>query len=278
VDVGDAEMIWELKDQLRLRVSCFRSARGPGAVFRIVPSDIPTLEDLGLPRIVARLATYHQGLALIAGAAGSGKTSTVAALVNLINEERKQHIIILEELIEFVHKPINSNVIHRQIPEHSDTFAGALKAAFREDPDVIVIGEMRDLETISLAMSAAETGHLVLATVHTTDCVGTIDRIIGAYPYSQQAQIRAMLSESLRGIVSQKLVLRADNMGRVPAVEVVFNTPGVAQLIRSGTTFQIPNAIQMGREVGMRQFSDSLARLARVGLIKPQEVTQSGAT
>ena len=271
--VGDVALTKDFRGQLRLRIGCFVNSRGLGAVFRLLPTEIPSIQDLTLPRVVARLASFSQGLAVIAGSAGTGKSSTVASLIRLINEERKQQIVILEKQAEFFHESISSNVIHRQVPTHARSFAVALRAAFREDPDVIVVSEMRDQETISQALSAAETGHLVIGATDTTDAVNTIAHLVGVFPSSQQQQVQTSLSESLRGIVSQQLVVRADGTGRVPAVEVLFNTPSVAPLIRSGLLAQIPNAIQMGRDVGMRQFADSIDRLVRVGLISQKEAT-----
>ena len=264
---GDLDFAWDHFRLGRTRVSAFVGERGPGLVMRLVPMTVPTLTDLSLPSVVARATTYHEGLVLVTGPAGSGKSSTVAALVRLLNEERRQNILILEDPIEFRHDSLRSNVIQRQVPEHTESFTVALRAALREDPDVIVIGEMRDPETISLAITAAETGHLVLGTLHTANAVGTIDRIISSFPSDQQSQARAMLSESLRAVISQALIPRVDGRGRVPAVELLFNTPAVANLIRDSRTFQLENVLQTNRKAGMRRMVDSLQELASAGII-----------
>lgn len=268
---GDVLLTRDFRGQLRLRICCYVTSRGLGAAIRLIPTEIPTISDLTLPRIVARLASFSQGLAVVAGPAGSGKSSTVAALIRLINEERKQQIVILEEQIEFIHRCIQSNIIQRQVPGHAPSFSAALRAAFREDPDIIVMGEMTEPHAIWQALSAAETGHLVMGTTHSTNAVNTIAHLVGAFPSKQHSQVRTSLSESLRGIISQQLLARKDGQGRVPAVEVLFNNSAISQLIRQGQLTQIPNALQMGREMGMRRFQDSLERLIRVGLVTEQE-------
>lgn len=274
---GDLDFAWQMSGGARLRTNCFSGTRGPGVVFHLVRAAIPALDELNVPSVVARLATYHQGLVLVAGPAGCGKSSTVAALVGLINDERRENVLILEDPIEFVHEPLLANIIQREIPRDSKSFSSALRAALREDPDVIVIGEMRDLETISLAITAAETGHLVLATVHTADCAGTIDRLIGSFPAEQHGQIRSMLSESIRAVVAQRLLERADRTGCVPAMEIMFNNPAIAKLIRSGQTFQIPNAIKMGVAMGMRLMNDAIDELERNGVISKEEANRGRA-
>lgn len=272
---GQVDGGWDIGDGLRCRYNCFEGVRGPGVVLRLVPMAIPTLEDLGLPSILARLTGFHQGLVLITGPAGCGKSSTVAALIQLMNEERKENILVLEDPTEFIYRPHACNIVQRQIPDHSASYASALRAALREDPDVIVIGEMRDLETVSLALSAAETGHLVLGTMHTRDVAGTVERVIGIFPPDQQGQVRSMLSESLRGVVSQKLLKRAEGKGRVPAVEILFNNHAVGNLIRENRTFQLGNILQMSHSQGMCSMKDSLAQLQKAGLVTRKEVARA---
>ena len=274
---GDVDFAWQIPGSIRLRVNAFADTRGLGVSLRLVPVKPPGLEDLGLPRLLARCVSYHQGLVLVTGPSGCGKTSTVAALVRLINEERRQNIITVEDPIEYLHAPIESNVLQRQLGDHVSSFSDALRGALRQDPDVIVVGEMRDLETISLAISAAETGHLVLGTMHTSGAVGTIDRVIGSFPAAQQSAVRSMLSESLRAVVSQRLVMRSDRKARVPLTELVWATPAVANLIREGRTYQLPNVIQLGRKAGMRSFDDSLEELVAAGLVKREEVRRGQA-
>ena len=272
---GQVDGGWDIGDGLRCRYNCFEGVRGPGVVLRLVPMAIPTLEDLGLPSILARLTGFHQGLVLITGPAGCGKSSTVAALIQLMNEERKENILVLEDPTEFIYRPHACNIVQRQIPDHSASYASALRAALREDPDVILIGEMRDLETVSLALSAAETGHLVLGTMHTRDVAGTVERVIGIFPPDQQGQVRSMLSESLRGVVSQKLLKRAEGKGRVPAVEILFNNHAVGNLIRENRTFQLGNILQMSHSQGMCSMKDSLAQLQKAGLVTRKEVARA---
>jgi twitching motility protein PilT len=240
------------------------------AVFRPIPLEPPTLEDLSLPSSLAKLTGYHQGLVLVTGPAGCGKSSTMAALINLINEDRPDHIITVEDPIEFAHRSKMCVVNQRQVRKHTGSFASALRAALREDPDVIAIGELRDLETISLAITAAETGHLVLGTLHTNDAARTINRILDAYPPDQQSQIRAMISESLRAIVSQKLVPTADGSRRVPALEILLVNIAVSNLIREERVFQLRSVMQTGRNLGMRLFDDSLLELMRAGTISKE--------
>ncbi len=273
---GDVDFAWQIPGSIRFRVNAFADARGLGVSMRLIPARPPSLADLGLPRLLARCVSYHQGLVLVTGPSGCGKTSTVAALVRLINEERRQNIITVEDPIEYLHPTIESNVLQRQLGDHVRSFSDALRGALRQDPDVIVVGEMRDLETISLAISAAETGHLVLGTMHTSGAVGTIDRVIGSFPAAQQAGVRSMLSESLRAVVSQRLLMRRDRKARVPLTELVWASAAVANLIREGRTYQLPNLIQLGRQDGMRSFQDSLAELVEAGLVD-EEVARGQA-
>ena len=251
----------------RFRGNAFRQQRGLDAVFRAIPPDPPSLADLGLPESLAELVSYHQGMVLLTGPAGCGKSSTMAALVRLINEQRPDHIITVEDPIEYVHPSLRCLVNQREVGPHTESFARALRAALREDPDIIVIGELRDLETISLALTAAETGHLVLGTLHTSNAIRTVNRVLGVFPPDQQAQIRTMFSESLRAVVSQRLVPRADGEGRVAAMEVLMNTKAVGNLIREQKTFQLHSVMQTGSQYGMCLLDHSLAALVKDGSI-----------
>jgi twitching motility protein PilT len=264
---NDLDFAYAIPSVGRFRGNVYRQRRGVDAVFRPIPLEPPTLEDLGLPSSLAKLTGYHQGLVLVTGPAGCGKSSTLAALINLINEDRPDHIITVEDPVEFVHRSKTCVVNQRQVRKHTGSFASALRAALREDPDVIAIGELRDLETISLAITAAETGHLVLGTLHTNDAARTINRILDAYPPDQQSQIRAMISESLRAIVSQKLVPTVDGSRRVPALEILLVNIAVSNLIREERVFQLRSVMQTGRNLGMRLFDDSLLELMRAGTI-----------
>lgn len=264
---GQIDFSWTAEGKARFRGNAFRHQGGLGLVLRAIPLEVPTLVDLGLPQSLAKLTNHSQGLVLLTGPAGCGKSSTLAALLRLINEERRDHIVTVEDPIEFVHKSLRCVVNQRQVGRDTGSFARALKAALREDPDVIAIGELRDLETISLALTAAETGHLVLATLHTGSAIRTVDRIVGSFPSNQQAQIRTMLSESLRGVVSQRLVRRADGEGRVAALEILLGSRAVSNLIREAKTFQIRSILQTGAAHGMRLLDVSLAQLVRDGVV-----------
>jgi len=254
----------------RFRTNVFLQRKGMSAVFRLVPFDVPNLADIGLPESLWELTTYSQGLILVTGPAGCGKTTTLAALVDRINTTERCHILTIEDPIEYVHGNKDSLVNQREIPSHSRSFARALRQSLREDPDVILVGEMRDLETISLAITAAETGHLVLATLHTTTAASTVDRIINAFPADQQGQIRQMVSDSLKAVISQSLLPRRDGSGRVAAWEILRNTPAVAGLIREAKTFQIPSAMQTGGAAGMMLMDTSLMRLVQDGTVDPR--------
>ena len=267
---NDLDFAYVIPGVGRFRGNVYRQRRGVDAVFRPIPLEPPTLEDLGLPSSLAKLTGYHQGLVLVTGPAGCGKSSTLAALINLINEDRPDHIITVEDPIEFTHRSKTCVVNQRQVRKHTESFASALRAALREDPDVIAIGELRDLETISLAITAAETGHLVLGTLHTNDAARTINRILDAYPPDQQSQIRAMISESLRAIVSQKLLPTVDGSRRVPALEILLVNIAVSNLIREERVFQLRSVMQTGRSLGMCLFDDSLLELMRKGTISKE--------
>jgi twitching motility protein PilT len=267
---NDLDFAYAIPGVGRFRGNVYRQRRGVDAVFRPIPLVPPTLEQLGLPTSLAQLTSFHQGLVLVTGPAGCGKSSTLAALINLINEERPDHIITVEDPVEFVHASKRCVVNQRQVRKHTGSFAAALRAALREDPDVISIGELRDLETISLAITAAETGHLVLGTLHTNDAGRTINRILDAYPPDQQSQIRAMISESLRAIVSQKLVPTTDGSRLVPVLEILRVNIAVSNLIREERVFQLRSVMQTGRNLGMCLFDDSLLDLVKSGTISKE--------
>ena len=255
----------------RFRTNVFLQRKGMSAVFRLVPLEVPNLADIGLPETLWELTTYKQGLVLVTGPAGCGKTTTLAALVDRVNSTERCHILTIEDPIEYVHANKNSLVNQREIPRHSRSFARALRQTLREDPDVILVGEMRDLETISLAVTAAETGQLVLGTLHTTTASATVDRIINAFPADRQGQIRQMVSDSLKAVISQALLPRRDGTGRVAAWEILRNTPAVAGLIREAKTFQIPTAMQTGAGSGMTLMDMSLLKLVQEGTVDPRD-------
>jgi twitching motility protein PilT len=269
--LGQTDLAYALPGSARFRANVYRQQRGLDAVFRVIPSQPPSLLNLGLPESLSRLADFHQGMVLITGPAGCGKSSTMAALLNIINQSRTDHIITVEDPIEFIYPSRRSIVNQRQVGPHSESFARALRAALREDPDVIAIGELRDLETIALAITAAETGHLVFGTLHTNNAVRTINRLLGVFPPNQQAQMRTMISESLRAVVSQRLVLRADGRGRLPALEILYVTKAVSNLIRENKTFQIRSVLQTGAAHGMILFDAALADLVNKRLVTREE-------
>ncbi|HEY6102482.1 MAG TPA: type IV pilus twitching motility protein PilT [bacterium] len=259
----DLDFSVEVQNLGRFRVNVFRQRRGEGAAFRVIPSKIAPLEALGLPPILKELALRDRGLLLVTGPTGSGKSTTLAGMVDVINERRAAHIITLEDPIEYVHEHKKCIVNQREIGQNAKSFAGALRAALREDPDVILVGEMRDLETIGMALTAAETGHLVLATLHTSSAAQTVNRIIDVFSSDQQAQVRVQLAESLIGVVAQILLPTADHRGRVPAVEVLVATSAVRNLIRETKIHQIPSAIQTGAKDGMQSLDQHLRELAK---------------
>jgi len=268
---GEIDFAWTVPGLGRFRVNAYRQLRGVDGVFRCLPARVPGLAELGLPTALAKFTNYHQGLVLITGPANCGKSSTLAALVDLINEERREHILTVEDPIEVLHPPKRCVVNQRTVGPHTSSFARALRAALREDPDVIVIGELRDLETVSLALTAAETGHLVFATLHTSGAIRTVNRIAGVFPAEQQDQVRSMLSESLRGVISQRLVPAAAGTRRVPALELLVNNKAVANLIRENKTFQLQSVLQMGAAQGMCLMDDSLARLVKERVVTREE-------
>jgi len=266
-ETGEVDTCLTLEGIGRFRLNAYRQQRGFDAVYRAIPAHPPTLTDLGLPESLERFTRFHQGMVLVTGPAGCGKSATLAALVDQINREREEHILTVEDPIEYIHPPQRCHVNQRHAGRHTRDFARALRAALREDPDVIVIGELRDLETISLAMTAAETGHFVLATLHTSNAVRTINRMIGAFPSNRQDQVRTMLSESLRAVISQRLVPTADESSRVPALEVLVVNKAISNLIRESKTVQIRSAMQTGAARGMRLLEQSLAELVAEGTI-----------
>jgi twitching motility protein PilT len=238
-----------------------------GAVFRQIPDTILTFEQLNLPSVMKKLPMFPKGLVLVTGPTGSGKSTTLAAVVDYANATRKDHILTIEDPVEFVHKSKNCLVNHREVGLHTNSFSTALRAALREDPDIIMVGEMRDLETISLAVEAASTGHLVFGTLHTQNASKTVDRIIDVFPKDQQEQIRATLADSLMAVVSQTLFKRKDVKGRVAALEILIATPAVRNLIRDGKTFQIPTVLQTGKKYGMQSLDDAIMELLENGMI-----------
>ena len=255
----------------RYRTSVVRHRLGYDLVFRIIQTGVRTMDELGLPPQLKMLTQYQNGLVLVTGSVGSGNSTTLAALVEEVNRTRREHIITLEDPIEYLFTPAGCQVNQREVHTHTDSFGAALRGALREDPDVIMVGEMRDLETISLAITASETGHLVLGTLHTGNAARTLDRVLDVFPVDQREQIRIMVSESLRGIVSQQLVPRADGSGRALAIEILMNTPAVANVIREAKTFMLPGIIQTGKKLGMKLMDDSLTDLFNAGLISADE-------
>jgi twitching motility protein PilT len=255
----------------RFRTSVVRHRLGIDIVFRIISTKVRTMDELGLPESLKLLTRFQNGLILVTGSVGSGKSTTLAALIEQINVERREHIITLEDPIEYVFHPKGCHITQREVHTHTKSFAAALRASLREDPDVIMVGEMRDLETISLAITASETGHLVLGTLHTGNASRTLDRLLDVFPVDQEDQIRVMVSESLRGVISQQLIPRIDGKGRVLSLEILTNTPAVANVIREAKTFMLPGIIQTGRKQGMRLMDDSLSQLFDQGLISAEE-------
>ncbi len=267
---GDADFAYA-NSVGRYRTSVVRGRLGVDVVFRIINTKVRTMDQLGLPEHLKLLTRYQNGLILVTGSVGSGKSTTLAALVEQVNMERREHIITLEDPIECVLEPKGCHITQREVHTHTRSFAAALRGALREDPDVIMVGEMRDLETISLAITAAETGHLVLGTLHTGNASRTLDRLLDVFPPDQQEQIRTMVSESLRGVISQQLIPRADGKGRVLALEILTNTPAVANVIRESRTYMLPGIIQTGKKQGMQLMDDALVDLCNRGLISADE-------
>ncbi|MDP9254129.1 MAG: PilT/PilU family type 4a pilus ATPase [Verrucomicrobiota bacterium] len=267
---GDADFAYA-NEFGRFRTSVVRQRLGIDLVFRIINTKVRTMDELGLPEYLKLLTRYQNGLILVTGSVGSGKSTTLAALVEQVNLERHEHIITLEDPIEYVLEPKGCHITQREVHTHTHSFAAALRGSLREDPDVIMVGEMRDLETISLAITASETGHLVLGTLHTGNASRTLDRLLDVFPVDQQDQIRTMVSESLRGIISQQLVPRTDGQGRVLALETLTNTPAVANVIREAKTYMLPGIIQTGKKQGMQLMDDALVDLYGRGFISAEE-------
>jgi len=267
----DVDFAYEVEGVARYRVNAYFKYGGLGAVFRMIPYEIKTFSELGLPPAVRTLARLRKGLVIVTGPTGCGKTTTLAAIIDLLNKERKAHIITLEDPLEFIHENQTCLIMQRQVGVHVESFASGLRAALREDPNIIMVGEMRDLETIALAITAAEVGLLVFGTLHTSSAAKTVDRIIDVFPKDQQDQIRTMLSESLKGVIAQQLLKRADGQGRIAALEILIGTQAVGNLIREGKTFQIPSLIQTGRKIGMQSLDQHLKELLEAELISREE-------
>ena len=266
----DTDFAYEIPGLARFRANVFMDRKGRGAVFRVIPSKILTAEQLGLSPAILKLCQLNKGLVLVTGPTGSGKSTTLCAMIDYINRNRHDHIITIEDPIEFVHENQKCLINQREVRTHTDSFKGALRAALREDPDIVLVGEMRDLETVAIAIETAETGHLVFGTLHTTTAASTVDRIIDQFPADRQAQIRVMLSESLRGVIAQTLCRKIGG-GRVAALEVLIATQAVSNLIREGKTFQIPSMMQVGKAVGMVTLNDALMELVTKKLVAPDE-------
>src|ERR1043166_2949599 len=267
---GDSDFAYENQFG-RYRTSVVRQRLGIEIVFRVINVHVRTMDELGLPEHLKLLTRYQNGLILVTGSVGTGKSTTLAALVQQINTERHDHVITLEDPIEYVIHSKNCHVSQREVFTHTESFGTALRAALREDPDVIMVGEMRDLETISLAITASETGHLVLATLHTSNASRTLDRLLDVFPTEQQEQVRVMVSESLRGVISHQLIPRADGTGRVLALEILTNTPAVANVIREAKTYLLPGIIKTGKKKGMCLMDDALIDLYQRDLIDAEE-------
>lgn len=263
----------DFKGIARFRVNAFYQSRGEGIVFRTIPSNMMMLEELGLPKILAELTEKTKGLILVTGPTGSGKSTTLAAMIDHINRHKKCHIITIEDPIEFVYEPELSLINQRELGVHTYSFANALRSALREDPDVILVGEMRDLDTISLAMTAAETGHLVFGTLHTSSAAETVDRVIDVFPAEQQSQIRTMFAKSIQAVVCQTLLKKKDGTGRIAALEIMIGTPAIRNLIRESKGAQIPGLMQTGSKSGMQTMDAALVELYRKGVVSKIEVT-----
>lgn len=267
----DLDFAYEIENVARFRANAYFKHGGLGAVFRLIPHEIMTFSELGLPPAVRNLSRLRKGLVIVTGPTGSGKSTTLAAMIDLLNKERKAHVITLEDPLEFIHENQTCLIMQRQVGVHVESFSSGLRAALREDPNVIMVGEMRDLDTIALAITAAEVGLLVFGTLHTSSAAKTVDRIIDAFPKDQQSQIRTMLSESLKGVIAQQLLKRADGQGRVAAFEILVGNQAVGNLIREGKTFQIPSILQTGKKLGMQSIDQHLKELVAAGEVTAQE-------
>jgi twitching motility protein PilT len=271
MDRGDLDFAYEMDDDNRFRCNYFKQQNGLGAVFRIIPTKIATLEQLGIPEVVKEFGHMRGGLVLVTGPTGSGKSTTLAALLDYINVNFRRHIITVEEPIEFVHRNKRSIITQREVPAQTPSFSDGLRAALREDADIVLVGEMRDLETISLALTAAETGLLVFGTLHTNNARKTVDRIVDVFPSDQQSQVRTMLAASLKGVVAQLLMKKADGRGRVAVNEIMISTPAVASIIREGATQKLSDVIVGGKSIGMQFMDDAIWDKLRDGLVSPME-------
>jgi twitching motility protein PilT len=266
----DTDFAYEIRGLARFRANVFADRKGWGAVFRVIPTKILTAEQLGLSPFILNLCKLNKGLVLVTGPTGSGKSTTLCAMIDYVNRTRHDHIITIEDPIEFVHENQQCLINQREVHTHTDSFKQALRAALREDPDIVLVGELRDLETVAIAIETAETGHLVFGTLHTTTAASTIDRVIDQFPADRQAQIRIMLSESLRGVIAQTLCRKIGG-GRVAALEVLIATQAISNLIREGKTFQIPSMMQVGKAVGMVALNEALMELVTKKLVAPEE-------
>jgi len=270
-ETGDLDFAYEIPGIARFRVNYFMHKEGIGAAFRHIPNEIKTIDELGLPQVLKKFAMLKKGIVLFTGPTGSGKSTSLAAIIDYANTHRKDRIITIEDPIEFIHPNKGCVISYREVGTHTESFAKALRAALREDPDIILVGEMRDLQTIQLALEAAATGHLVLSTLHTSSAIKTVDRIVDVFPTNQQAQIRTSLSESLHAVVSQTLLRKADGKGRVAVCEVLINTYAVANLIRENKTHQILSIMQTSKKIGMQTMDDALLELLQIGKITPED-------
>ena len=267
---GDLDFGYEIEGLARFRCNLFVQKNGAGAVFRLIPSDILTADQLGLPTSVRELARLHKGLVLVTGPTGSGKSTTLAAIIDLANKTRNDHILTIEDPVEFVHRSQVALVNHREVGSHTESFSSALRAALREDPDIILVGEMRDVETIRLAIEAASTGHLVFGTLHTNNAAKTVDRLIEVFPADEQPQIRSTLADSLEAVIAQTLFKTIDKPGRIAALEIMLCTPAISNLVREGKTFQIPSAMQTGKGDGMQTLDAAIIALLEAKRIDPE--------
>jgi len=270
-EVGDVDFAYEIPNLARYRANFFMQKYGVAAVFREVPTKIQTSQQLGLPPVVSRLASLPRGLVLVTGPTGSGKSTTLAAIIDEANRTRKDHIITIEDPIEFVHQSQGCLVNHREVGIHTKTFSAALRGALREDPDIILVGELRDLETIQMAIEAASTGHLVFGTLHTTSAAKTVDRIIEVFPANEQMQIRSTLADGLRAVIAQVLFKRIDKKARIPALEILIANSAVRNLIRESKTYQLPSMMQTGKKYGMQLLDDAIMDLMNKGWISPDD-------
>jgi len=276
-DTRECDFSFEIPNLARFRVNAFVQNRGAGAVFRTIPSKVLTLEDLNCPRIFKDISEYPRGIVLVTGPTGSGKSTTLAAMINHVNENAYHHILTVEDPIEFVHQPKRCLINQREVGPHTLSFQNALRSALREDPDVILVGEMRDLETIRLALTGAETGHLVFATLHTSSAAKTIDRIIDVFPAAEKEMVRSMLSESLRAVISQTLLKTKDGQGRIAAHEILIGTPAIRNLIRENKVAQMYSSLQTGQQFGMQTLDQALIELVRRNIVSAPEARMKAA-